>query len=69
MTNIPKIMIKGIRIPAGPFEGVLALPCPCGDTIEFNGDRDLYLARNSAGKMIFYHEGCIVHLGGGENDA
>lgn len=62
--RIPKIFVEGIRVPGGPFAGSLAKPCPCGAPTDPTSDPELYLAKNSDGFLVFYHEGCRQMPGG-----
>lgn len=48
-------------LPMGPFKGELALPCPCGEAVDFYDDRVLNLIRYASGKTVVYHDGCMVN--------
>lgn len=63
MDHIPKIITKGIRVPGGPYEGSLALPCPCGEPVELDGERGLHLVQMADKTFCFVHVGCITPTG------
>lgn len=62
--GIPKIFTKGIRVPAGPYQGSLALPCPCGEPVDLEGERELALAQLASGQLAFFHVGCATTVPG-----
>lgn len=63
MINVPKIFTQGVRVPAGEYAGNLALPCPCGELVDLDGDRELHLAKLANGYLCFFHTGCAISPG------
>jgi hypothetical protein len=59
MANVPKGFITSIRVPSGPLEGRLALPCLCGYPTRLEDDGILHLIQWVDGRLMFCHQGCI----------